>query len=53
MLQGKLYWYPLYVSFEGKSIFCMSKAQAHEVYGLSNFGVDARTLGEANFIDAE
>ena len=31
----------------------MSKAEAHEVYGLSNSGVDARTLGEASFSDAE
>lgn len=31
----------------------MSKAQAHEVYGLSNSGVDARTLDEASFTDAE
>ena len=53
MLQGKLRWYPPYVPFERKSVFCMSKAQAHEVYGLSNVGVDVRTLGEANFSYAD
>ena len=53
MLQGKSRWYPPYVPFERKSVFCMSKAQAHEVYGLSNVGVDVQTLGEANFFDAD
>ncbi len=45
MLQGKTCWYPLYVPFEKKSVFCMTKAHAHEVYGLSDFSVDARALG--------
>ena len=53
MLQGKTRWYPPYVPFERKSVFCMTKAQAHEVYGLSDSGVDARTLGEADFTDDE
>ena len=39
--------------FERKSVFCMTKAQAHEVYGLSDSGVDARALGEADFTDDE
>ena len=53
MLQSKSHWFPLYVPFEKKTVFCMTKAEAHEVYGLSNSGVDARTLGEAHFSDAE
>lgn len=53
MLQGKTRWYPPYVPFEKKSVFCMTKVQAVEVYGLSDSGVDARTLGEADFTDDE
>lgn len=53
MLQGKTRWYPPYVPFEKKSVFCMTKAQTHEVYGLSDCGVDARTLGEVDFPNDE
>ena len=49
MLQGKTHWYALYVPFEKKSVFCMTKAQAHEVYGLFDVGVDAQVLGKADF----
>lgn len=53
MLQGKSRWYAPHVPFEKKSIFCMTKADAHEVYGLSDVGVDARVLGEADFTNDE
>ena len=46
-------WYAPHVPFEKKSVFCMTKAQAHEVYGLFDVGVDAKLLGKANFTNEE
>ena len=34
-------------------MFCMNKAQAHEIYNLPDSGVDARTLTEADFKDRD
>ena len=46
-------WYAPHVPFEKKSVFCTTKAQAHEVYGLSDVGMDVRVLGEADFTNDE
>ncbi|MCO5576352.1 hypothetical protein L7F22_030161 [Adiantum nelumboides] len=46
-------WCTPYVPFETKTVFGMTKAQAHEVYNLLDFGVDAQLLIEANFINKD
>ncbi|MCO5609731.1 hypothetical protein L7F22_063963 [Adiantum nelumboides] len=51
--KGKGHWCTPYVPFERKTVFCMTKAQAHEVYDLPNSGVDARLLTEANFTNKD
>ncbi|MCO5605908.1 hypothetical protein L7F22_060094 [Adiantum nelumboides] len=42
-------WQPLHVNFERKIQFCMTKAEAHEMYNLNCAGQDPRLLNEEDF----
>ncbi|KAI5068562.1 hypothetical protein GOP47_0016907, partial [Adiantum capillus-veneris] len=46
-------WQPPHVNFERKSQFCMTKAEAHEVYKLNCAGQDPRLLNEEDFSDED
>ena len=46
-------WQPPAVEFERKNVFCMTKAEAHEVYNLSNSGQDPRTILEDIFSEED
>ncbi|MCO5573319.1 hypothetical protein L7F22_027088 [Adiantum nelumboides] len=51
--KGKGRWCTPYVPFERKIVFCMTQAQAHEVYNLPNSGVDSQLLTEADFTNKD
>lgn len=46
-------WQPPHVNFERKSQFCMTMAEAHEVYNLNCAGKDPRLLNEEDFSDKD
>ncbi|MCO5606824.1 hypothetical protein L7F22_061015 [Adiantum nelumboides] len=53
LVLGKGHWCTPYVPFERKTVFCMTKAQAHEVYDLPISRTDDQLLIEADFTNKD
>lgn len=46
-------WQPPLFHFERKTVFCMTKEKAHEVYNLSFSSQGPRLLNEEDFLDED